>query len=148
MKSNGLDTGGPMPLLFMAAALGLSLLLLRLALPVQALDQFFSPPPEQVSAMLVQALGAHRFEGARNHLSQKMKGRISEADLRALVDEIEQGRGEIESAEGLDSQEQGERANARLRVKFSGGGEEVLQFRLVRENFVWKVDRGDWIGGE
>jgi hypothetical protein len=141
MNEGSRFTGGAMPLLFMAAALAAALLLNRLALQ-GGLEAYFIPSPEQSADTLVEALAAKRYAGARKQFSRDLQSRVSEAELRELMEDVEENRGGILAAEGLDSVEEGERAEARLLVRLGDGSEEVLRFRLVRENWVWKVDSG------
>jgi hypothetical protein len=141
MKAKVRFTGGPMPLLFITAALALGLLLTQLALNT-TLDSIFTPSPEQTAEMLVEALAAGRYAGTRKYFSQDLKSRVSEKDLRDLMRQVEQNRSGIGSAEGIDSVEEGDRATSQLRVVLLDGTEEILRFKLIRENWVWKVESG------
>jgi hypothetical protein len=67
---------------------------------------------------------------------------VSVKDLRDLMRQVEQNRSGIGSAEGIDSVEEGDRATAQLRVVLLDGTEETLRFKLIRENWVWKVESG------
>ena len=102
------------------------------------------PPPENTAEQLVSALGAHRYEGAMNQLSQDLQQQVKEEDLQNLVKIIEQSPAEgIQDAHGQDAQEQGDQATAEVQVKLGSNQETTLQFPLVKENGTWKVSSLD-----
>jgi len=115
-------------------------MLLVIALFV-ALDRagLIIPPPEKTAEQLVSALGAHRFAGARNQLSQDLRSQVEDADFTALVQGLEQSHQGILDVHELDSQANGRNATARVKIKWGDLQEDTLQFPLVKENGLWKV---------
>jgi hypothetical protein len=99
-----------------------------------------TPPPENAADGLVDALQAHRYEGALNQLSQDLKQQTNPEDLQALVKAIEESslKG-IEDAQGIDAQESDQAATARVQVKFANLQEQTFSFPLHKENGIWKV---------
>jgi hypothetical protein len=122
-------------------ALFLAALLVFAALVAADRASLLIPSPENAAGQLVQALGAHRYAGAMGQLSQELQQQVDRNDLIALVEQIEASasRG-IEDAHAVDSQEQGVTAAATVRVKLKNMQEQELQFALVKENGLWKVE--------
>jgi hypothetical protein len=133
-----------MPAVYMLAALGLGLLLVWVSLPL-GMDRFFTPPPEQAAANFVNALSAHRFSGAREQLSADLKEQLSPEDLKSQYAQIERQRSGILDVQELDSQEDGDHAQARLRVKLGDWTQRTIVAPLVRQNWVWKVAGVRWV---
>lgn len=130
---------GPLAILLLLASV-----LLVIAILISAgITEFIVPPPEQVAAGMVDALGARRYEGALNQMSEEVKNQVRIEDLRQLVDEIEARHQGIDQAEGVDSQVQGDSASATVQVRTQDGQEHILQFPLSSQNGIWSVDSID-----
>lgn len=102
--------------------------------------QILSPGPEQAAENFVSALGAHRYTGAMGQLSQELRQQVSEDDLKGIVQALEgSSRKGIQDAHGVDSQQQGNAATARVQVKFGSSQEQELEFSLLMKNGVWRL---------
>ena len=125
-------------ILAIAAIFVLALLLIAGAV---ALDQakFIIPSPETTAAQLVDALGAHRYEGAMNQLSEELRQQVTEQDLQSLVQSIESSQDGIYDAQEVGAQEQSQFASAQVKVKLGNGQERIIEFPLEKENGLWKV---------
>jgi hypothetical protein len=97
------------------------------------------PPPETTAEQLISALGAHRYEGAMNQLSQELKQQVKEDDLHALVESIESSRQGIQDAHEQGAHEQGQSATASIIIKLGDGQEQTVDLPLQKENGLWKV---------
>lgn len=134
------------PLFLIVGVTGVLLLIIA-GLLSQGWGDLLIPPPEGAAEQLVGALGAHRYTGAMNQLSQALQ-QTREEDLRALVKAIEESPQQgIQDAHGQEAQEQGDQATAQVKVKFGNNQERVVELPLVRENFVWKVSSLDPLKG-
>lgn len=133
------------PLLWMVLLLAVVLLALA-GMVAQDWSEFIVPPPENTAEQFVSALGAHRYEGAMNQLSQDLRQQVSEEDLRALVRNLE-----LSPARGIqDAHEQGaqrlggaaqqsDQATAEVQVKLGNNQQTTVQLPLIKENGLWKV---------
>lgn len=131
------------PLLWMALLMTVVLLVLAVMVS-QDWTKFIVPPPENTAEQLVSALGAHRYEGAMNQLSQELRQQVKEEDLQALVKNIEQSPAQgIQDAHGQGAQEQGEQATAEVQVKLGTNEEVPVELPLKKENGLWKVSSLD-----
>ena len=131
------------PLLWMALLFA-GVLLALAGLVSQDWTEFIVPPPENSAEQLVNALGAHRYEGAMNQLSQDLQQQVKEEDLQALVKTIEQSPAQgIQDAHGQGAQEQGDQATAEVQVKLGTNEEVPVELPLTKENGVWKVSSLD-----
>ena len=127
------------PIVWMLALAGVVLLALA-GLVSQGVEQVIVPPPENAAEQLVAALGARRYTGAMNQLSQDLQQQVREEDLRALVESIEQsGAQGIQDASGQSAQKQGSQATAQMQVKLGNNEEKTVELPLQKENGVWKV---------
>ena len=127
------------PVVWMALTLGVVLLALA-GLVAQDWTEFIVPPPENTAEQLVSALGAHRYEGAMNQLSQDLQQQVSEEDLHALVSSLEESPAQgIQDAHEQRAQQQGDQATAEVQVKFGNNQQTTVQLPLVKENGLWKV---------
>lgn len=99
------------------------------------------PSPEGTANQFVSALAAHRYAGAQSQLTDSLQEQVSQMDLRDLVEVIEasslQG---IQDSQEQSAQEQGDLASARLKVKFGNNQEQEMEFRLKKEDGLWKVN--------
>jgi hypothetical protein len=134
----GLPTGGPFPLVYMLLSLGLALLLVWAALPA-GLDRFLTPTPEGTADSFVEAMAAGRYYGAWNQLSPDLQEQVSPQDLKDRHQAFEQAQGKIDRAEPQGSQQQGDTAQAELKIRFEDGSETGDSFPLGRENWVWHL---------
>jgi hypothetical protein len=106
------------------------------------------PSPETTAEGFVSALGAHRYTGALGALSQELREHVSGDDLRSLVQAIESSpRSGIQDAHEQGSQESGENASAQVQVKYGDNSQENIEFPLVNENGVWKINSIDPLAG-
>ena len=99
------------------------------------------PAPDTTADGFIEALAAHRYEGALDVLSQEQQQDLDWKELQSLVQKIEDShlRG-IEESQELEFEVQGDTAVAELEVKFKNLDEERLLIPLIREQGEWKVD--------
>ena len=98
------------------------------------------PAPDTTAAEFVQAVGAHRMEGAKNQLSEGMNQQNPIPDLDSAIEAINQQRGGIDSVDEVSSEENGDTATATVSVQFEDQTQVELSFPLVKENYIWKVN--------
>lgn len=131
---------GARSLLFIVLALGAGLLLVWAGLQAP-LEDVLIPTPQGTAEQFVNAMAAHRYTGALNQLSGGVQQQVTWKDLRAVMEQIEQSpRGGIADAQEQESQINGDRATAAVKVKYQNLEEETLQFALKKENRVWRVE--------
>jgi hypothetical protein len=99
------------------------------------------PAPDTAADGFIEALAAHRYEGALEALSQEQQQDLDWKELQSMVQKIEDShlRG-IEESQTIGFEEQGSTAVAELEVKFKNLDEERLLIPLIREQGEWKVD--------
>jgi hypothetical protein len=131
--------GGGQVILVIAGVLSLALLAIWGLLESGA-GEWSVPSPEGTANSFVSAMSAHRYHGAAKQLSSQLSYKISELYLKEITSQIEDAYGGIQDSLSLDSDLQGHQARARVQVTLGDGSEEVLEFPMVRENWVWKVD--------
>jgi hypothetical protein len=121
--------------------LAVSALALLLIAGVVVLDKakYIIPSPEMTATQMVDALGAHRYQGAMNQLSQELKEQVSEQDLKSVVRSIENSQSGIYQADEGAAQVQGQMARAQVKVRLGNGQENIIEFPLQKENGLWKV---------
>jgi hypothetical protein len=109
----------------------------------QEVNEVIIPPPEKVAADMMQALKAHRYEGARNALGEQARAQVSVDVLRSIIQDLETDGFRIVRVEELESQIAGSHATARVAVKLNPPQEKILTFSLVKEKGEWKIDSTD-----
>lgn len=130
---------GLRPFAIIAALLAASLLVIAGLVSADAASLII-PPPEGVAEQVVTALGAHRYEGAMNQLSDDLQQQVGEEDLQAFVEAVEESPREgIQDAHGQDAQESGNQATASVEVKFGNNETQTIDLPLAKENGLWKV---------
>lgn len=106
--------------------------------------EFIVPPPENAAGQLVSALSAHRYEGAKNQLSQELKQQVTAQDLEALVKTIEDSPAKgIEDAHEQGAEEQDSQAIAEIEVKLANNTKTTIHLPLVKEHGIWRVSSLD-----
>lgn len=95
--------------------------------------------PEGAGAAFISQLAAHRFDGALNSLSSRLRQDITLDRLRYLAASIEAHGPGILRAVGDGSSEFGERASARVIIQMADGQKMTVELLMVRENGAWKV---------
>jgi hypothetical protein len=117
-----------------------AILLLLAAFVTQGWTQFIVPPPENTAAQLVSALGAHRYEGAMNQLSEDLQQQVKHQDLQNLVKAIEESpAGGIQYAHEQNSEQQDDQATAEVQVTLKNNRQVNIQLPLKQENGVWRI---------
>lgn len=105
--------------------------------------------PEQVAEGFVRALKAHRFEGAFKELGQEAQSQTSPQALKEITVSLEAAGRPINGAYGLESKVTGNTATATVRIEINSQIQQVLTFKLVKENAQWKVASidplSDWL---
>jgi hypothetical protein len=99
-----------------------------------------TPGPEDVAAGFVGALGAHRYTGAREQLSDELRGQYSLTDLRDRMEELEARGVQIVDAQGQPPDVQGDRATAPVEVTLPGGEKIELTFPLRKDKGLWSLE--------
>jgi len=122
--------------LFLTVGAGIGLVWGALQL---GLGDLINPSPEQVAEQLVRGVGAHRFEGAMQTLSEPLQESVNPALLRTLAVSIELASGGIEDVNGVSAEETGDTAEAQVLVSLSNRTEVTLSIPLTKENGEWKV---------
>lgn len=137
------DLIGLRPLALIAALLAAALLIIAALVRADA-ARLITPSPEDTAAELIKAMGAHRYTGARNKLSDDLQQQFDEKSLRLIVNRIEQMplKG-IQDAHGQQAHEQGDAATASVEVKFGNHQIKVIEIGLSKEKGIWKVNSLD-----
>jgi hypothetical protein len=126
-------------LLAVLAVLSLGLLVYGALVAADRADLLI-PSPESAAEQFVSAMAAHRYSGALNQLSQDLLEQVKEEDLRDLMESIEASSSAgIQDAHEEEAQEQGETAQASVRVKLGNNQEQTLDFPLQKENGLWAL---------
>lgn len=97
------------------------------------------PPPEQPAIDFVQALKAHRFEGARLELSESERARIDTERLRTFVDALERQDLTITSIDGDEQSRTGDSAIVDVDIHFATSAVTVT-LPMRREQGEWRID--------
>lgn len=100
---------------------------------------FLVPPPEMTAEQFLRALKAHRYEAARDQLSEEIQQQVTADDLRALVRTIEERHGGLNNVDGQGARIADDRAVATVVVTLGDGTAETLEFPLTKEQGLWKV---------
>lgn len=100
----------------------------------------FVSPPEAVAEEFTRKLATGRYDMALEHLAQSDRGvlpvvRTSGETLRAQAGEVNQVQGESSAIAG-------DEATARVTIATENAGDVRWTFRLVRQDFEWKIR--DW----
>ncbi len=97
------------------------------------------PPPEQSAVDLLQALKAHRFEGAWMELSEPAGARTAASDLQDLTRRLEEKGVWIVSLEGSERSRSGDQALVDVDLDLPSGSTGIT-LPMRREQGEWKVD--------
>jgi hypothetical protein len=125
------------PLLGVLALFGCSLLLIA---PIVKKDSgVLVSPPEVTAKQFLRALKIHNYAGARDHLTERLAGRLQPDMLRSLVEAREAERKHIDQVREEGSVITGETAKAAVAVKLADRQEAVWEFTLVKEKGLWKL---------
>ena len=100
--------------------------------------QTFVPPPESVAESFARQLVQRRYDLAVNFLGRDLRATTSAAELRAKFDPMRQRIGTPNQVSGETNWIQESEASARARVE-GDSGSAVLQFRLAREQGLWRI---------
>ncbi len=100
------------------------------------------PPPEQPAIDFVQALKAHRFEGARLELSERERDRIRTEQLRTYVDQLAHRGLTIVSIAGSEQSRTGNEAVVDVDIDFASTTKTVTLL-MRREHGEWRIDSID-----
>ena len=100
----------------------------------------FVSPPEAVAEEFTRKLATGRYDMALEHLAQSDRGvlpvvRTSGETLRAQAGEVNQVQGESSAIAG-------DEATARVTIATENASDVHWTFRLVRQDFEWKIR--DW----
>lgn len=117
-------------------------------LVAQDVTQLIVPSPETTAEQLIGALGAHRYEGAMNQLSQDLQQQVTVEDLQSLVKRIEasQARG-IQDSLGQSANEHDQQTTAIVQVTLGSNQQVNVELPLIKENGLWKVSSLDPLRG-
>jgi hypothetical protein len=128
-----------------ASISGLCAAVLLLLWGLVALDmtQYIVPSPHVTAEQFLRALKAHRYEGARDQLSEGLRAQVSRERLAQVVQDLERTESGISEAHGERSQQSGTRADAEAQVRLESQREVVLTFPLVREQGIWRITSVD-----
>lgn len=120
--------------LFAAAAEGLVWLTVR-----YTSGEMIVPQPGTVAEEFSAALAAHRWNGARELLSEKQRQQVTDEYLRSLTNRIEQSYPGIEQVTAQSEETHGDQATAVVEFVFTGQRQAEVSYTLVRENYLWKI---------
>jgi hypothetical protein len=128
------------PAVVVLAALLLAVLV-QWGLLAAGVRDYLVPPPEMEVEQFLRALEAHHYGAAHDRLSEALGERVSEDDLRSLVDGMEAVHGGIAQVAGLEATETGDVATASVHVRFADDTESTLEFPLIWEQGRWHLEK-------
>jgi hypothetical protein len=99
----------------------------------------FVPPPEAIVESFVRELETNRYERAMSYLSRERREKVNPETLKELTGLLRQRTGEITDVRGEKGWIQGDRAEARARLKTELLGCPSLKFALSREEGLWSI---------
>jgi len=98
----------------------------------------FVPPPESVAEGFARQLVMRRYDLAVNYLGRALRATTGAAELRAQFEPMRQQIGTPNQVSGESDWMQESEASARARVE-GDSGSAVLEFRLTREQGLWRI---------
>jgi hypothetical protein len=101
------------------------------------------PPPETVAEEFLRALALHRWEPARERLTEALASRMDADSLRGFLAGLEARVGTIDDVRGVPCFTSGDTAEAMAAI-LSGSGERAeLRLTLALEHRLWRIARLD-----
>lgn len=100
--------------------------------------QTFVPPPEAVVESFAREVVQRRYDLAMNYLVRDLRASMDAGRLRARFEPMRQRVGTPNQVTGEPEWMQESAASARARVE-GDSGSEVLEFRLTREQGLWRI---------
>lgn len=125
--------------LLIQAALTAAVVLLIWGLLALGVEQWLVPDPGTVAEELVQSFGAKRFAGVTGQLHSDLREQVSEAELRALAEQMEQAHQGISTVEAVEQRQEGETASVTLAVQFEDQTQQTINLPLAKQNYLWQV---------
>lgn len=102
--------------------------------------QTLVPPPDAEAESFGRTLAMGRIDRARAHLTDDLRGRLTDEDLRAHGRRLSAGPGTVWDVRAETDRIAGDLATATV-VCRGGTGESALEVELRRESGLWRIAR-------
>jgi hypothetical protein len=102
-------------------------------------------PPEAVAENFARELAAHRFKEALRFLSEDLVARTNPRDLKSRMKRLESSGGSVLDVVGEPVTMDQKKAQALAVLEMDYWGRFPLQFRLVREEGMWRIADLGWL---